>query len=144
MNVLHILRWLVKRGDRCHMRVRTQARARTALTQSVWFISRPLRRQSWAVDSVTAEQERNNFMDVDIEQQTLTRRARITGNQPWPLGVTEGKRDGEGAWMALHLDLVGELQSKAEQSKKKWTVVPGITQPPSVPWLVPNVSLIWP
>lgn len=43
-------------------------------------MARPLGRQSWVVDSVTAEQERNNFMDVDTEQQTLTERAEITGS----------------------------------------------------------------
>lgn len=77
----------LQKGDQWHSRVHTHSlkHTRARLTQSVWFIARPLGRQSWAVDSVTAEQERKNFMDVDIEQQTLTERARITGNQPWPL-----------------------------------------------------------
>lgn len=63
-----------------------------SLRESGWFIVGPLRRHLWAVDFVTAEQERNNFMDVEMEQQALTEPAKITGNQPWPLQLGGEKR----------------------------------------------------
>lgn len=90
-----------RNGDQWHMHVHrhTLTKHTLRLMQSVWFIARPLGRQSWAVDFVTA-QERNNFMDVDVEQQTLTERAGITGNQPWPLWWGQKKSDGEG-WLSI-------------------------------------------
>lgn len=80
----------------------------------------PLGQRLLAVGYVTAERVRNNLTDEDTEQQTLTQGAKITGSQPWPLGVGGGRgieSKGEHTFVDWSLK---SLKRKAASFCNKW------------------------